>query len=187
VITTGSVVGSTGPTAVRPSAIRVANLGSYLIAHNWIDCGWTHPGAEGIGVFSQIAEWRMEGAVVVDNDVTMSAPAGTVFSEDFSAAIAVFGFAEGNVVRNNRIRGRARAALSVPVFPLPPRVPAVPANNAFVRNHFDDFEALVADVFVGPTALNTRIVGAGTVEDLGTGTIIVTRPGEREDDDDTDR
>jgi hypothetical protein len=183
VITTGPLAGS----APRPQAIRVANLGSYLIAHNWIDCGYTHPDAAGIGVFSQVAAWPMEGAVVVDNDVTMSAPADTVFG-DFSAAIVVSGFAEGNVVRNNRIRGRARAALSVPVFPLPAQVPAVPANNAFVHNHFDDFEASVADVFVGPTALNTLIVGEGTVEDLGTGTIIVNRPrsGER-DNDDTDR
>jgi hypothetical protein len=180
VITTGPVA---APPSGRPQAIRVANLGSYRIAHNWIDCGWTLPDAEGIGVLSQVAAWPMEGAVVVDNDVTMSAPAGTVFG-DFSAAIAVLGFAEGNVVRNNRIRGRARAALSVPVLPNAPS--AVPANNAFVHNHFDDFEASVADVFVGPTALNTLIVGEGTVEDLGTGTIVVTRSDEREDDD-TDR
>jgi len=41
--------------------------------------------------------------------------------------------------------------------------------------------ASVADVFVGLGAMNTRIVGAGTVEDLGTGTIIVRlpRPGDR--------
>ena len=46
----------------------------------------------------------------------------------------------------------------------------------------------MADVFVGPGAMNTRMVGAGTVEDLGTGTIIVKlpRPGEREDDKDRD-
>jgi hypothetical protein len=61
----------------------------------------------------------------------------------------------------------------------------VPANNAFVLNRVDDFEASVADVLVGLGAMNTRIVGAGTVQDLGTGTIIVRlpRPGEREDDD----
>jgi hypothetical protein len=180
VITTGSLV---APPA-RSQAIRVANLGSYLIAHNRIDCGWTQPDAEGIGVFSQVAAWPMEGAVVVDNDVTMSAPEGTVFG-DFSAGIGVYGFTEGTVVLNNRIRGRAKAALSMPVFPLPPQVAAVPANNAFVLNRVDDFEASVADVLVGLGAMNTRIVGAGTVQDLGTGTIIVRlpRPGEREDDD----
>jgi hypothetical protein len=178
VITTGSL-GLMG----RIQAIRVVNLGSYLIAHNSIDCGWVQGNAQAIGVFSQFAAWPMEGAVIVDNDVTMSAAAGTVFS-DFSAAIEVFGFTEGTVVLNNRIRGRARAALSMPVFPLPPQVAAVPANNAFVLNRFDHFEASVADVFVGPGALNTRIVGAGTVEDLGTGTVIVRlpRPGERDDD-----
>jgi hypothetical protein len=164
-ITTGSL-GLMG----RIQAIRIVNLGSYLIAHNSIDCGWAQGNAQGIGVFSQFAAWPMEGAGVVDNDVTMSAPEGTVFS-DFSAAITVFGFAEGNVVQNNRIRGRARAGLSVPVFPN--ALSAVPTNNAFVHNHFVDFEASVADVFVGPTALNTRIVGPGTVDDLGTGTIIV--------------
>jgi len=165
VITTGSL-GLIG----RLQAIRVVNLGSYLIAHNSIDCGWVQGMAEGIGVFSQSAAWPMEGAVVVDNDVTMSAPEGTVFG-DFSAAIGVFGFTEGNVVQNNRIRGHARAGVSVPVFPLPPQAPAVPTNNAFIHNHFINFEASVADVFVGPGALNTRIVGKGTVDDLGTGTI----------------
>jgi hypothetical protein len=175
VITTGSL----GRTAARIQAIRVVNLGSYLIAHNSIDCGWAPGDAQGIGVFSQIAAWPMEGAVVVDNDITMSAPEGTVFG-DFSAAIQVYGFTEGTVVLNNRLRGRARAALSVfPFFPS-----AVPANNAFVLNRVDHFEASVADLFVGLGALNTRIVGAGTVEDLGTGTTIVRlpRPGERDDD-----
>jgi hypothetical protein len=179
VITTGALAVTATATV---DAIRVANLGSYLIAHNRIECGWAHANAKGIGVFSQAAAWPMEGAVVVDNDITMSTPEGTVFG-DFSAGIEISGFAQDNVVLNNRIRGRARAALSVPVRPTAPS--AVPANNAFVLNRFDHFEASVADVFVGPTALNTRIVGAGTVEDLGTGTTIVRlpRPGEREDDD----
>ena len=179
VITTGSLVGP----ATRPQAIRVVNTGSYLIAQNSIDCGWADANAEAIGVFSQFAAWPMGGAVVVDNDVTMSAPEGTVFG-DFSAAIGVYGFTEDTVVRNNRIQGRARAALSIPVFPLPPQVAAVPANNAFILNRFDDFQASEADVFVGFGAMNTRIVGAGTVEDLGIGTTIVRLPrsGESEDD-----
>jgi hypothetical protein len=168
VITTGSL-SVTGRMII--SAIRVVNLGSYLIAHNSIDCGWTQPNAQGIGVFSQVAAWPMEDAVVVDNDITMSAPEGTVFG-NLSAAIQVYGFTEGTVVLNNRLRGRARAALSVlPFFPS-----AVPANNAFVLNRVDDFEASVADVSVGLGALNTHIVGAGTVEDLGTGTTIVRLP-----------
>ena len=177
VLTTGSVVG----TAPRPQVIRVVNSGSYLIAHNFIDCGWAHPEAEGIGVFSQFADWPIERAIVMDNHVTMSAPEGTVFT-DFSTAIGVYGFAQGNVVQDNRIRGRARATLSVPVFPLPPQVPAAPANNAFVLNRFDEFEASVADVFVGSGAMNTQIVGPGTVEDHGIGTVVVPLPFRADED-----
>jgi hypothetical protein len=153
VLTTGSVVG----TAPGPHVIRVVNSGSYLIAHNSIDCGWAQSAA-GIAVFSQFVKWPIERAIVVDNHVTMSAPEGTVFGDD-SAAIAIRGFAHGNVVLNNRIRGHARAALSVDVFQ-----GGIPANNAFVLNRFDDFEASLADVFVGERVMNTLIVGQGTVD-----------------------
>jgi len=175
VITTGALASTAAP---APEVIRVVNLGSYLIAHNRIDCGWADANAKGIGVFSQFAAWPMEGAVVVDNDVTMSPPGGTVFG-DLSAGIDIRGFAQDNVVLNNRIGGRARAALSVDVLR-----GGNPDNNAFVLNRVDDFEASAADVVVGPGALNTRIVGAGTVEDFGTGTTIVRLPrrGERDDD-----
>ena len=161
VLTTGSVAGPAG----NLQAIRVVNTGSYVIAHNAIDCAW--PQAAGIGVFSQIAAWPLERAVVVDNDVTMSAPEDTVFGPD-SAGIEIRGFAQGNVVLDNRIRGRARAALSVDVFR-----GGIPADNAFVRNGLNDFEASLADVFVGAGVMNTRIVGQGTVEDFGIGTVIV--------------
>ena len=96
-ITTGSVVGTT---AGRPMAIRVVNIGSYLVAHNVIDCGWPAMGAQGIGVFSQVADWPMERASVVDNFVTMSAPEGTVFGPE-SAGIMIEGFARSNVVMHN--------------------------------------------------------------------------------------
>jgi hypothetical protein len=75
---------------------------------------------KGIGVFSQIAEWPMELAIVVDNDVTMSAREGTVFGSD-SAGFSVRGFTQGNVVQDNRIRGRARAALAADVYRGEPR------------------------------------------------------------------
>lgn len=161
-INTGSVTLGGGP-----QAIRVVNSGSYLIAHNSIDCGWADAEAKGIGVFSQFADWPMERAIVVDNDVTMSAPEGTVFG-DLSAGITVYGFAQSNVVLNNRIRGRARAALDVHVFR-----GGIPGNNAFVLNRFDDFEPSLADVFVGVGVTNTVVVEPGTVEDLGIGTVIV--------------
>ena len=93
--------------------IRVVNIGSYLIAHNSIQCGWAQ--AQGIGVFSQFAEWPTKGAIVEDNDVTKSPPEDTAFGPD-SAGIGIKGFAQDNVVLNNRIRCRAKAAVSVDVF-----------------------------------------------------------------------
>jgi len=176
VITTGSV--STG----TPQAIRVVNTGSYLIAHNRIDCGWAQAQGivAGIVAFSQFAEWPMERAIVVDNDVTMSPPEGTVFGPN-SAGIAVRGFAQGNVVQDNRIRGRARTALTVYVYPN--SMPGTPSNNAFVLNRFDDFEPTLADIFVGDGVMNTLIVGKGTVEDHGIGTVIVPVAGRGEDKD----
>jgi len=167
VITTGSVSSQTAP---RPEAIRVANTGSYLIAHNSIDCGWPDAEAMGIGVFSQFADWPMERAIVVDNDVTMTPPEGTVFGP-LSAGINIRGFAKSNVALNNRIRGRARAALSVDAFKA-----GIPDSNALVLNRFDDFEALVADIFVGDLVVNTRIVGPGTIEDHGVGTVVEPVP-----------
>ena len=168
-ITTGSLV-VTPP--VRPAVIRAANSGTYVIAHNSIDCGWAASDAEGIGVFSQFSAWPVDHVVVADNDVTMSAPAGTGFTA-FSAGIGVFGFANDNVVRDNRIRGAARAGVSIPsVFPLPPLAPATPQGNTFIDNRFVDFTPTDADIFVGTHAFATRIVGPGTVDDQGTGTVV---------------
>jgi hypothetical protein len=171
VITTGAVAGL----PAGPMAIRVVNIGSYLIARNKIDCGWADGRAKGIGVYSQFAEWPMERAIVVDNDVAMSAPEATVFGVD-SAGIQVRGFAQGNVVQGNRIRGRARAALAADRY-----AGGTPSNNAFVLNRFDDFEASVADVFVDEGVMNTLIVGRGTVEDHGIGTVILPVAGRGED------
>src|SRR5205085_9447565 len=91
VITTGSQIG----TAPRNQAIRVVNTGSYLVAHNTIDCGWATGDAEAIGAFSQFAAWYVDNAVIVDNDIHMMAPEGTVFTA-FSAGIGVYGFARNN-------------------------------------------------------------------------------------------
>jgi hypothetical protein len=174
VINTGTI----GVPAARSQVIRAVNLGSYVIAHNHIDCEWTAvQDAEGIGVFSQFAAWPMDHALVVDNDINMAAPAGTPFT-DFSAGIGVYGFAQNNVVRGNRIRGTARAGLSIPVFPLPPQAPAAPLDNAFIGNHFLQFTPPVADIFVGPHAVGTRIVGRGSIVDQGDGTIVMWNTGD---------
>jgi hypothetical protein len=169
-IATGSVVA----TATRDQVIRVSNTGLYRITDNTIACEWPSVDAEAIGVFSIVASWPVKYAVVENNTVNMAAPAGTGFTT-FSAGIGVFGFADSNVVKQNTITGHALAAISIPVFPLPPQAPAAPADNEFIRNRFDGFTPAVADIFIGTHALRTRIVGPGTVEDQGDGTIIIVK------------
>ena len=164
-ITTGPVSSQTTP---RPEVIRTANIGSYVIAHNVIDCQWPDPNAIGIGVFSQVADWPIAHAVVVDNEVAMSPPEGVLFGA-FSAGIDIRGFAHGNLVANNMIRGRARAAVAVDVFN-----GGIPGNTKFVLNRFDAFAASVAGVIVGNGATDTLILGRkGTVNDHGINTVIL--------------
>jgi hypothetical protein len=154
-----------------PDVIHAVGSGSYLIAHNAIECRW----ATGAGIHLQgppVVGDVITDAVVVDNDVTMSAPEGTVFGEN-SAGIDIRGFAQGNVVLNNRIRGRARAALAV-IAQLQAGVQGNPGNNTFVLNHLEGFQSSLADVFVGPDVTNTLVIGRqATVEDQGIDTRIV--------------
>ena len=118
-------------------------------------------------MFSQVADWPIT-AEVVDNEVTMSPPDGVLFG-DFSAGIDIRGFAHGNVVANNIIRGRARAAVAMDVFS-----GDVPANTAFVLNRFDDFDASVAGVVVGNGVSDTLMLGQkGIVNDQGINTVIL--------------
>jgi hypothetical protein len=148
VITTGSIVGAAGVAA--PDGILVFGTGSYLVAHNSIQSDWA-TGA-GIRVHGGFAGWPVTGAVVLDNDVNMVAPASAVFGAN-SAAIEIRGFAQGNVVIDNRIRGRARAALAVAT-----RDTGIPGNSQFVSNDLEGFQPSPAGV---------------SVQDGGTGTVIV--------------
>ena len=142
-------------------AVRLVNTASYLVAKNDIECRWAP--CVGISVFSQYGEWRLGHAIVEGNSVRMTPPPATVFG-DSSAAIAVMGFADSNVVRNNAIRGRARTALAVYAFK-----GGVPVDNAFLDNRVDDFEASVADIVIGSGVMRTRIVGKGSILDDNTG------------------
>jgi len=165
VITTSAIAGAA--TGIAPDAIHITGSGLYRVTHNSVHSRWAK--GAGIRMHSQFAAWPIAHAVVENNDVYMDAPAGTVFGTN-SAAIDIWGNAQDNLVTHNKIRGRARAALAVNVFN-----GGVPSNNAFINNRFRGFEASLADVFVGPGAKGTRIVGRGTVDDHGTGTIIVPR------------
>jgi hypothetical protein len=154
----GSLVGALQALFVAGDT-KVTASNSYLIAHNSVDVQWPIGSAAGISVRAPASH-----AIVVDNDVNMEAPEGTVF--DFgSAGIQIVG-GQGDVVLGNRIQGHARAALSVGTA-------GASANNAFVLNHLDDFKASLADIYVDGGIMNTLIVGQGTVEDHGIGTVIV--------------
>jgi hypothetical protein len=162
VIDSGPV--SAGGPATRTDLIRAADAGSYVIAHNTIHCEWPDPNAKGIAVANVIA-------VVMDNSVTMSPPPGIVFG-DLSAGIEFRRFTRNSIVANNRIRGRARAALA-----LDPQPSGIPSNNAFIHNRLDNFEASTADIVIGEGVTDTLLLGQkGTVEDHGLGTQIVRLP-----------
>jgi hypothetical protein len=166
-IRTGTIV---GPVCclVQPDAIHAVGIGSYLIAHNSVISEW----ATGAGIRVQgNAGLEEAGAIVADNDLTMTAPEGTVFGAN-SAAIEIRGFAQGNMIFNNQIRGRARAAFSMVAFR-----GGVPGNNTFILNDVKGFQASLAGVFIDAGVSNTIVVGRPlTVEDHGVGTVIVPVP-----------
>ena len=148
-------------------AIHVLRYGSYLIANNTIDCGWANGAAIRVGENGGTGT-VITHATVVDNDITMSAPEGTVFGNE-SAGIEIRGYAQGNVVLNNTVRGRARVGLSVVVSG-----PAIPDGNSFVSNSLDGFEGTFTGVSVGPDVTNTLVAGTpGNIVDQGMGTLLV--------------
>jgi hypothetical protein len=164
-ITTGSFVGG----SANPDALRILGSGTYLIIHNSIDCGWLDPAATGINIFGNNRS-NSKSAIVIDNDVIMSAPEGIVFAAN-SAGIEVGGVATGIEALNNRVRGRAAAALSV--FD---RSGNTPANITFVANDIAGFQGSIADVFVDAGVSGTLIVGPQMhVQDLGSSTTVVTK------------
>jgi hypothetical protein len=163
VLITGNISG------MNPDVIRVFGSGSYVIARNTIDCGWMGGTATGIDLFSQQPPMApISNAIVVDNDVTMSAENGTV-STDLSAGIKMKGFAQGSLVLNNRIRGRASAALS-----LIDLNGGMPASNWLLLNDVANFHSSVADVFIDAGVTDTFVLGhQGSLIDHGVGTVVV--------------
>jgi hypothetical protein len=167
VITTSANMRPGGGVTALVDAIKCQGSGSYLVAHNRIDSAWANGAGIRLRDLTALGA-AMERAIVVDNDVTMSAPPSVVFGAN-SAAIEIRGLAQGNVVLNNRIRGRAGTALAVVAQGL-----SVPANNTFAGNDIEGFHPSLADVFVDAGVANTLVVGRkGTVRDRGVGTVIV--------------
>jgi hypothetical protein len=148
VITTGSITGPSN--GIQPDVIHAVGSGRYFIANNSIVNEW----ATGAGIRVQGSAWSSESnAIVVDNEIAMSAPEDTIFGAN-SAGIEIRGFAQSNVVRNNRIRGRARAAMAVVV-----QNGTIPRKNTFLSNDLKDFHASLTSVFVDAGVTNTVIDG----------------------------
>jgi Right handed beta helix region len=163
IISTGAIAGAAG--GVAPDAIHVFGSGSYLVAHNSIQSDWAK--GAGIRVNGGIAGWQITRAMVVENDVTMSAPDDTIFGAN-SAGIEIRGGARETVVLNNKIRGRARAALALIQGKDAPR------NNRLVSNDIEGFHGSLAGVFVDAGVTNTLVVGPEyKIEDKGVGTVAV--------------
>ncbi len=172
-----NVITTTGGLGVNvmPSGdvIHIVGPGSFVIAHNYIDCAWASGLQAGIRLQTRPDE-PVSHAIVVDNDVNMLAPEGTVFGIT-SAAIEIRGSGDGNMVLNNRIRGRANFAISVAAStPGSADATGVPQNTTFIMNDLTGFKSSRADVFVDADGTNTVVVGRqSTVEDHGAGTVIV--------------
>jgi hypothetical protein len=159
----GNTLRTSPETVGDVDAVRLVNGGSILMANNTVECKW--PNAAGIQVFSPFAEWPTRRVIVEDNDVLMSPRQGATLG-DFSAGISIRGFADSDVVRHNRISGRARAALAMYTFR-----GGEPADNAFIDNRIEKFEAMGADIYVGGGVARGRIVGPGSTSDHGKSTI----------------
>jgi PASTA domain len=180
-IETGSV--SVDPDGNKPDVIHAFGSGSYLIAHNSIVCEWKS--AAGIRVHSRTNfEEPIADASITENDVAMRPPADVVFGADTpnSAGIAISGFAKDIKVTNNRITGRARAAVAVEA-----EGDAAPENTQVVLNPaaFPQLPPVIlhrlGKVLVGgqppqptDTLLVVRQKDAEFVEDHGLRTQIVT-------------
>src|SRR5262245_46433059 len=144
VITTGFIAGPLN--GIQPDAIHAAGSGQYFIAHNSIASEW----ASGAGIRVQGRAWSPEAnAIIENNDIAMSAPEHTIFRAN-SAGIEIRGWAQSNAVRNNRIRGRARAALAVVV-----QNGEIPRKNTFFSDDLKWFHASLTTVVVDAGATNT--------------------------------
>jgi hypothetical protein len=160
-ITIGPI--SSASSGLTPNGINLLDTVSSVIAHNTIVAEWAT--GSGILVQGNVSE---TGAIVVDNDVTMTAAEGTTFATN-SAGIMIAGFANGNTVVNNRIRGRARAAVYLTV-----KGTKIPGRNTFVSNDIGGLTSTQADVLVDAGVTNTVVVGTpGKIEDHGAGTVVV--------------
>ncbi len=125
-----------GPARGPIAAIHSLGPGSYTITRNRIDIA--DPNGAGIRARGYSDAQVIIERIIRDNDVTISAAEGSIFGP-WSAGIDVRGFARDNVVKGNRIRGRARIGVSLA------RDGSVPAGYTFDQNDQSGFISLSKD------------------------------------------
>lgn len=167
VVVTGPV-GRGGGEGEFVDALRVLGTGEYRILHNELDCAF------GNGAVVRVA--ATTNAVVRHNEIVSSIPEMEEPGAE-SAGVQVRGSATGNEVSENLIHGRGRVAISVVHSDFGPDKPygtdGNPADNTFVGNAVQQFDAAVATIEVGEGARSTTIIGgSGTLIDDGVNTTV---------------
>jgi hypothetical protein len=142
--------------------------GEYVVERNQFDCGFENAAVVRLGATKK--------AKITENEVMASVPQSKVPGLQ-SAGIQVQGTAEDNEIRENRIKGRGRVAISV-IFSdfgldKPGTTDGNPLATTFQGNNVQHFAPTVATVEVGVGAKNTTIAGgSGTLIDNGIGTVV---------------
>jgi plastocyanin len=169
VIHTGAIGGQeVALSDVLVDGIRILGGGSYVVRGNTIEVGFEN--AAGIRLQGNNAQSPLSGAHIEHNDITMALASGAVPGSQ-SAGIELRRIALDNAVSQNRIRGRANAAISLLSDPAGGGAFLTPGNNAFVGNNISTFTSTLADVLVGPRVMATSFTGgSGIVDDHGVGT-----------------
>ena len=125
-----------GPARGPIAAIHSLGSGSYRITRNRIEIA--DPNGAGIRARGYSDSQVIIERVITGNDVTISAAEDSTFGA-WSAGIDVRGFGRDNVVRGNRIRGRARIGLSLA------RDGSIPAGYTLDQNDQSGFISLSKD------------------------------------------
>lgn len=137
--------GAFSPRPIPEPSGPVHILNNRIVAEN--------PNADGILVFG----WQepLDGSIVSGNRVTMG---GSLFG-----GITFFDNVSRALLSGNEIRGSGAYAIDVIGFPEVPN-----RGNVIAGNHVASFDAVVADVFLDDSTVDTLVAGChGTVVDLG--------------------
>ncbi len=167
IVETGPI-GRSGLPGRFVDALRLIGSGEYVVERNQFDCGFENAAVVRLGATQK--------AMIRQNEVMASVPQGKMPGEQ-SAGVQVQGSAKDNEIRENRIKGRGRVAISVisSDFDLdkPANTDGSPSATSFQGNNVQQFAPTLATVEIGKGAKDTTIAGgSGTLIDEGIGTVV---------------